>query len=50
MSEVFAVWSPDFVVELLTLHLLPMVGAGFMIVGIFWLVGYVVNSMFRLIK
>lgn len=43
-------WSPDFAVSLMRDYVVPAIGAGFMLAGIGWLVGFVVGSLFRLMR
>ena len=47
MENVLASWTPDFVVSLFSSAIVPVVVGGVFLLGIFWIVGYVVDHLFR---
>jgi hypothetical protein len=46
METVLLSWNPAFA-QALVINVLGVIGAGIFLVGIAWLLGYVVNSLFR---
>lgn len=50
MQHVFENWTPDFMVSLVRDVVMPAVGVGILLVAMVWLIGYVVNSLFKLLK
>ena len=50
MEAVFTSWNSEFVVSLLRDGVLPVLAGGVIIAAIFWLVGYLVDHLFRLMR
>lgn len=49
VQAVLANWSPDFMVSLMSGVVLPGIGVGVLIAAMVWLLGYMVNSLFKLL-
>ena len=50
MEALLADWSPEFSVSLFRDYVLPGIGSGFVLSGLFWVAGYVVDFLIGLLK
>ena len=48
MGAIMETWDSSYMLQLVTDTLAPMLVAGVLAVAVFWLIGYVVNALFRM--